>query len=78
MIIKIGTKYMAKKATQIYQIKVTLDDTHPPIWRRIQVAGHTTAFQGTPDVYRARLESLAQRYASRLSLIGRWEKRGWI
>jgi hypothetical protein len=27
---------------QIYQIKVTLDDTHPPVWRRIQVPGNTT------------------------------------
>jgi len=33
---------MAKKPTQIYQIKVTLDDTHPPIWRRILVPGNTT------------------------------------
>ena len=33
---------MAKQPTQIYQIKVTLDDTHPPIWRRILVPGNTT------------------------------------
>ena len=33
---------MTKKPTQIYQIKVTLDDTHPPIWRRILVPGNTT------------------------------------
>jgi hypothetical protein len=33
---------MAKKPTQIYQIKVTLDDTHPPIWRRILAPGNTT------------------------------------
>src|SRR5574340_573093 len=26
----------------IYQIKVTLDGTHPPVWRRIQVPGNTT------------------------------------
>lgn len=33
---------MAKKPTPIYQIKVTLRDTHPPIWRRILVPGNTT------------------------------------
>ena len=33
---------MAKKPTQIYQIKVTLDNTHKPIWRRILVPGNTT------------------------------------
>ena len=33
---------MAKKPTQIYQIKVTLDVTHPPIWRRILVPGNTS------------------------------------
>jgi len=30
------------KASKIYQIKVTLKHSHPPIWRRIQVAGETT------------------------------------
>jgi len=33
---------MSNKSNQIYQIKVTLDDTHPPIWRRILVPAHTT------------------------------------
>lgn len=33
---------MAKKPIQIYQIKVTLDDIHPPIWRRFLVSGKTT------------------------------------
>ena len=33
---------MAKTTTQIYQIKVTLYDTHPPIWRRILMPGTTT------------------------------------
>jgi hypothetical protein len=32
---------MPNPSSQIYQIKVTLDDTHPPIWRRIQVPSNT-------------------------------------
>jgi len=32
---------MARKPS-IYQMKVVLDDTHPPIWRRIQVPGKVT------------------------------------
>ncbi len=31
-----------KNPKQIYQIKVTLKDSHPPIWRRIQVPGNIT------------------------------------
>jgi hypothetical protein len=33
---------MAKKPTLIYQIRVSLDDTHPPVWRRILAPGSTT------------------------------------
>jgi len=33
---------MKKPSFQIYQIKVTLDNIHPPIWRRIQVPGNIT------------------------------------
>jgi hypothetical protein len=33
---------MSNPSNQIYQIKVTLDNTHPLIWRRIQVPGNTT------------------------------------
>jgi hypothetical protein len=36
---------MAPKSKQIYQIKVTLNDTHPPIWRRILVPGEMTLFK---------------------------------
>ncbi len=31
-----------RRPAQIYQIKVTLTDLQPPIWRRIQVRGETT------------------------------------
>lgn len=35
-------------------------------------------FRDTPDVFRVRLQQLAQRYVSRPSLIARWESRGWV
>jgi hypothetical protein len=35
-------------------------------------------FQDTRDVFQAHLHQLAQKYASRPSLIGRWKKRGWV
>jgi hypothetical protein len=35
-------------------------------------------FQDTRDVFQARLHQLAQKYASRPSLIDRWKKRGWV
>jgi len=35
-------------------------------------------FQNTQPVFRARLRQLAQKFASRPALIGRWESRGWM
>ncbi|WP_322791810.1 hypothetical protein [Bellilinea sp.] len=35
-------------------------------------------FQNTQSVFRARLRQLAQKFASRPALIGRWESRGWM
>jgi len=35
-------------------------------------------FQDTSDIFRTRLHQLAQKYASRPSLIDRWKKRGWV
>jgi len=32
-------------AIPIYQLKVTLEDIKPPIWRRIQVSGDVTLFK---------------------------------
>ena len=34
-----------QKASELYQLKVTLDDTRPPIWRRIQVPASITLNQ---------------------------------
>jgi hypothetical protein len=36
---------MAKPIPQVYQIKVTLLDSKPPIWRRLLVSSETTLFQ---------------------------------
>jgi hypothetical protein len=33
------------KAPNVYQMKVTLKDIQPPIWRRFQVPGHLTFYQ---------------------------------
>lgn len=33
---------MPKKPSRIYQIKITLDDTHPPIWRRVLIPDNIT------------------------------------
>jgi hypothetical protein len=33
---------MAKPPAQVYQIRVTLNGTRPPVWRRLQVPGDTT------------------------------------
>jgi hypothetical protein len=35
-------------------------------------------FQDTREIFEARLHILAQKYASRPSLIDRWKKRGWV
>ena len=35
--LKIRRDGMKKKFSQVYQFKITLKDTKPPVWRRIQV-----------------------------------------
>lgn len=36
---------MSRKVSEVYQIKVTLNETHPPIWRRIQAPAITSLFK---------------------------------
>ena len=33
-----------KTPVNIYQLKVTLRDSHPPIWRRLRVPGNSTLY----------------------------------
>ncbi|OGO16178.1 MAG: hypothetical protein A2Z14_13895, partial [Chloroflexi bacterium RBG_16_48_8] len=45
MVLRIKESTMTRKGSQVYQIKVTLKDTHPPIWRRIQVPASITLLE---------------------------------
>ena len=78
-------KALAARETQVWQQVETLLDTGHKI---ASVYDEATAllekleqlvdFQDTRDVFHARLHRLAQKYASRPSLIDRWKKRGWV
>ena len=78
-------KALAARETQVWQQVETLLDTGRKI---ASVYDEATAileklkqlaeFQDTRDSFQARLHHLAQKYASRPSLIDRWRKRGWV
>ena len=78
-------KALAAREAQVWQQVETLLDTGRKI---ASVYDEATAlleklkqfaeFQDTRDVFQARLHRLAQKYASRPSLIDRWKKRGWV
>jgi len=78
-------KALAAREAQVWQQVDTLLDTGRKI---ASVYDEATAlleklkqladFQDTRDVFQARLHRLAQKYASRPSLIARWESRGWV
>jgi hypothetical protein len=78
-------KALAAREAQVWQQADTLLDTGRKI---ASVYDEATAlleklkqladFQDTQDSFQARLHRLAQKYASRPSLINRWKKRGWV
>jgi hypothetical protein len=78
-------KALAAREAQVWQQVETLLDTGRKI---ASVYDETTAlleklkqlseFQDTQEVFRARLQQLAQKHASQPSLIDRWKKRGWV
>lgn len=78
-------KSLAAREAQVWRKVETLLDTGRKI---ASVYDEATAlleklkqlaeFQDTRDVFQARLHQLAQKYASRPSLIDRWKKRGWV
>ena len=78
-------KALAAREAQVWQQVETLLDTGRKI---ASVYDEATAlleklkqlaeFQDTRDSFQARLHHLAQKYASRPSLIDHWKKRGWV
>jgi len=78
-------KALAAREAQVWQQVDTLLDTGRKI---ASVYDEATAlleklkqladFQDTQNSFQARLHRLAQKYASRPSLIDRWKKRGWV
>ena len=78
-------KALAARETQTWQKVEDLLDTGRKI---ASVYDEATAlleklmqlseFQDTRDLFRKRLRNLAEKYASRPSLIGRWREKGWI
>lgn len=78
-------KALAVREAQVWQQVETLLDTGRKIASVYDEATELLAklrqladFQDTQDSFQARLHRLAQKYASRPSLIDRWKKRGWV
>jgi hypothetical protein len=78
-------KALAAREAQVWQQVETLLDTGRKIasvydeaTALLEKLKQLSEFQDTRDVFQARLHRLAQKYASRPSLIDRWKKRGWV
>jgi hypothetical protein len=78
-------KALADHEVQVWQQVETLLDTRRKIAAvydeatgMLEMLNQLSGFQDTRDSFQARLQKLAQKYASRPSLIDRWKKRGWV
>jgi hypothetical protein len=78
-------KALATREAQVWQHVENLLDTGRKIasvydeaTALLEKLDQLAEFQHTRDVFRTRLHQLAQKYASRPSLIDRWRKRGWV
>lgn len=78
-------KAFAARETQVWSQVESLLDTgrkSAPIYDQatalLEQLKQLAEFQDTQDSFQARLHQLAQKYASRPSLIDRWKKRSWV
>jgi hypothetical protein len=78
-------KAMAVRETQVWSQVETLLDTgrksasvYDQATALMEKLKQLAEFQDTQDSFQARLHRLAEKYASRPSLIDRWKTRGWV
>jgi hypothetical protein len=78
-------KALAAREAQVWnQVEVLLDtgrkiaSVYDEATELLEKLKQLADFQDTKDSFQARLHRLAQKYASRPSLIDRWKKRGWV
>jgi hypothetical protein len=78
-------KVLAGREAQVWQqVETTLDagrkiaSVYDEATGLLEKLNQLADFQDTQDSFQARLHRLAQKYASRPSLIDRWKKRGWV
>jgi len=78
-------KALAAREVQVWQQVETLLDTGRKIasvydeaTALLEKLEQLSEFQNTRDSFQARLQQLAQKYASRPSLIDRWKRSGWV
>ncbi len=78
-------KALAAREAQVWQqVEVLLDtgrkiaSVYDEATALLEKLKQLAEFQDTRDSFQAHMDRLAQKYASRSSLIDRWKKRGWV